>query len=206
MAKNLALFIDCDRLEAAFMTLIFDYLQNEGYNICVKRAYITKDNLDLWYSQLDRHYFRISIGNSQANNNMRLSVDVSKALYSGNYDSIAIASNYREFGVLASEVRTKGLEALCFYQFSKGNEAFLKRAYNIIYNLEPKNVSEQSSEMTSTGDMLDIFASALEGLDTQTLGEKIGDQTTSAKTTTRKPRATKSTKATSTKATTAKKK
>ncbi len=59
--------------------------------------------------------------------------------------------------------------------------------------------------MTSTGDMLDIFASALEGLDTQTLGEKIGDQTTSAKTTTRKPRMIKSTKATSTKATAKKK-
>lgn len=176
MAKNLALFIDCDRLEAAFMTLIFDYLQNEGYNICVKRAYITKDNLDMWYNQLDRHYFRIAIGNSQANNNMRISVDVSKALYSGNYHSIAIASNYREFGVLASEVRTKGLEALCFYQYSKGNETFLKRAYNIIYNLEPKHVVEQGNDITSTGDMLDILATTLEGLDTQTLGEKISSK------------------------------
>lgn len=194
MTKNLALFIDCDRLEAAFMTLIFDYLQNEGYNVCVKRAYITKDNLDTWYNQLDRHYFGISIGNSQANNNMRLSVDVSKALYSGNYDSIAIASNYREFGILASEIRAKGLEALCFYQFSKGNEAFLKRAYNIIYNLEPKNVSDQTSEIIPTDDMLDMFASALEGLDTQTLGEKIGNQTA-----TKKPRATKSTKTATTK-------
>lgn len=194
MAKNLALFVDCDRLEVAFMTLIFDYLKNEDYNICVKLAYITKDNLDTWYNQLDKHYFGISIGNNQANNNMRLSIDVSKALYSGNYDSIAIASNYREFCVLASEIRTKGLEALCFYQFSKGNEAFLKRAYNIIYNLEPKNIIEQNSEMTQTGDMLDMFASALEGLDTQTLIEKIGDQTTSTKTATKKHRVAKNTK------------
>ncbi len=194
MAKNLALFIDCDRLEAAFMTLIFDYLQNEGYNVCVKRAYITKDNLDVWYNQLDRHYFRIAIGNSQANNNMRLSVDVSKALYSNSYDSIAIASNYREFGVLASEVRTKGLEALCFYQYSKGNEAFLKRAYNIIYNLEPKHVVEQNSEIASTGDMFDILATTLEGLDTQTLSEKISSQATLPKTATKKPRTTKTTR------------
>lgn len=191
MEKNLALFIDCDRLEASFMTLIFDYLQNEGYNVCVKRAYITKDNLDTWYSQLDRHYFRINIGNTQANNNMRLSVDVAKALYSGGYDSIAIASNYREFGVLASEVRTQGVEALCFYQYSKGNEAFLKRAYNVIYNLEPKNPIEQHNDMASTGDMLDILASTLEGLDTQTLGEKISSET--------KTKATRQTKTSSAK-------
>lgn len=176
MAKNLALFIDCDRLEAAFMTLIFDYLQNEGYNICLKCAYITKDNIDMWYNQLDRYYFRVAIGNSQANNNMRLSVDVSRSLYSGNYHSIAIASNYREFGVLASEVRAKGLESLCFYQYSKGNEAFLKRAYNIIYNLEPKHVIEQNNDITSTGDMFDILATTLEGLDTQTLEEKISSK------------------------------
>lgn len=201
MAKNLALFIDCDRLEAAFMTLIFDYLHNEGYNVCVKRAYITKDNLEVWYNQLDRHYFRISIGNSQANNNMRLSVDVSKALYSGNYDSVAIASNYREFGVLASEVQSRGLEALCFYQYSKGNELFLKRAYNVIYNLEPKHLVEQNSDVSSTGDMLDILGSALDELDTQTLGEKISSEVLADSG--KKPRTSRTTK--STKKTSAKK-
>ncbi len=191
MAKKLALFVDCDRLEVAFMTVIFDYLQSEGYNVCIKRAYTTKDNLDSWYSRLEKDYFRILIGSSQANINMRLSVDVSKTLYSSKYDSIAIASNYREFGVLASEIRSRGMEALCFYQFSKGNEAFLKRAYSTIYNLEPKKVKEQVSEFSTTGDMLDDFASALEGLDTQTLTEKLSDESVkpaTKKTTTRKTR------------------
>ena len=49
MSKKLALFIDCDRLEAAFMTVIFDYLRNEDYDVCVKRAYVTKDNFDSEY-------------------------------------------------------------------------------------------------------------------------------------------------------------
>ncbi len=196
MAKNLALFVDCDRLEVAFMTVIFDYLRSKDYNICIKQAYVTKDNLDSWYNQLEKNYFKILLGGNQANINMRLSVDVSKSLYCGKYDSVAIASNYREFGVLASEIRSRGLEAICFYQYSKGSESFLKRSYNTIYNLEPNKVKEQSNDFLSTGDMLDEFASALEVLDTQTLTERLSDNFIESKpkaSTKRKTRAKSST-------------
>lgn len=173
MSKNLALFIDCDKLEVAFMSVIFDYLKNQGYNVCVKKAYINKDNLLTWYNQLERQYCRVVLGNSQANTNMNISVDVAKALYSGKYQAIAIASNYKEFGVLASSIRAQGLESICFYQYSKGNEAYLKRAYNVVYNLEPTHSKPTHVDMDNTNDMLEAFGAALEGLDTKLLGETL---------------------------------
>lgn len=173
MSKKLALFIDCDRLEAAFMTVIFDYLRNEDYDVCVKRAYVTKDNLNSWYNQLEKHYFKIILTNSLANSNLRLSADVMKILYTGDYDSIAIASNYKEFGILAGEIHAKGLCSLCFYQYSKGSEASLKRAYNTIYNLEPNQERSQTFDLNDADNMLDIFESALEGLDSKILEETL---------------------------------
>lgn len=200
MAKKVALFVDCDRLEIAFMTVIFDYLQNEGYKICVKKAYVTKDNLADWYNQLEKNYFKIVLGTNQANTNMKLGVDVAKSLYTSHYDCIAIASNYKEFGVLASEIRTKGIEALCFYQYSKGNESFLKRAYSITCNLEPNQEKKEQVidfKSSDTDDMLDVFESALEGLDSKlleaTLSEAEASKSTELKTEvkTQKRKATK---------------
>ncbi|RDU67596.1 hypothetical protein CQA53_00890 [Helicobacter didelphidarum] len=182
MAKDLALFIDCDRIDAAFMSVIFDYLQNHGYNICIKKAYVGKDNVDIWYNQLERQYCNVILGNTQANINMKISVDVAKALYQGRYHAIAIASNYKEFGVLASSIRMHGVEALCFYQASKGNEIFLKRAYNIIYDLEPtQSKTHVGSEIESAHDTLEAFESALEGLDMKLLEANLSNDTTTSK-------------------------
>ncbi|MWV62465.1 NYN domain-containing protein [Helicobacter saguini] len=196
MSKNLALFIDCDKLEVAFMSVIFDYLKNHGYNVCLKKAYINKDNLINWQPQLDRQYCKIVLGTSQANTNMNISADVANALYSGKYEAIAIASNYKEFGVLASSVREQGLESLCFYQYSKGNEAFLKRAYNVVYNLEP--TPAKSTQTASTGDAIEDFGALLENLDMGVLNdipEDVKPAKSPAKRAT-KPRTTKVVKST----------
>lgn len=199
MSKNLALFIDCDKLEVAFMSVIFDYLKNHGYNVCLKKAYINKDNLVNWQPQLDRQYCKIVLGTSQANTNMNISADVANALYSGKYEAIAIASNYKEFGVLASSIREQGLESLCFYQYSKGNEAFLKRAYNVVYNLEP-TPAKTTQNNASTGDAIEDFGALLENLDMGVLADipedsKVDTKAKSARRVT-KPRTSKAVKST----------
>ncbi|RDU73780.1 NYN domain-containing protein [Helicobacter aurati] len=175
--KNVALFIDCDRLEVAFMTVIFDYFHNNGYNVCVKRAYITKNTLDSWYNQLEKHCFRVVLGSNQSNSDMKLAIDVAKAIYAGKYDSVAIASNYREFIILASEIQSMGLESLCFYQYSKGNEPVLKRAYNTIYNLEPNKEREGFEVVEDSEDIFAALEMAIEGLDSNLLEQRLTNDT-----------------------------
>lgn len=52
------------------------------------------------------------LGSSQSNSDLKFALDIAKAINTGKYDSIAIASNYREFSVLASEIQSMGLESI----------------------------------------------------------------------------------------------
>ncbi|STQ86096.1 NYN domain-containing protein [Helicobacter muridarum] len=174
MKKNVALFIDCDRIEVAFMSVIFDYFRNKEYNVCVKRAYVTKDTLNFWYDRLEKQHFKVVLGSSQSNSDLKFALDIAKAINTGKYDSIAIASNYREFSVLAGEIQSMGLESICFYQYSKGNEALLKRAYHTVYNLEP-NREEDGELVEDFDDVLAALESAIEGLDSSVLGKRLSD-------------------------------
>jgi uncharacterized protein (TIGR00288 family) len=142
MDKKIALFFDAENISAKFVEEIFNNLANVG-EIIIKKAYHNWSNPQSqgWIEKLQEFAIEpIQVFPNISGKNaidIKLTVDVTNIAHSSNIDTIVLVSSDSDFTVLATDIKSKGIETIGFGE-EKTHNSF-RKAFSIFYELSKKN-------------------------------------------------------------------
>lgn len=141
MDNKIALFFDAENISAKFVDEIFNELAKVG-EVIIKKAYHnwSNPNTHTWSDKL--HEFAIEpiqvFPNIAKKNSVdiKLTVDVTNITHTNNIDVIVLVSSDSDFTVLATDIKSKGIEVLGFGE--EKTPVSFRKAFSSFYQLPKK--------------------------------------------------------------------
>ncbi len=141
MEKKIGLFFDAENISAKFVDEIFDELAKVG-EVILKKAYHnwSHSQSQSWQEKLQEFAIDpIQIFPNLSGKNavdIKLTVDVINLTYTSKIDTIVLVSSDSDFTVLATDIKSKGIEVLGFGEV-KTPDSF-RKAFSSFYELSRK--------------------------------------------------------------------
>lgn len=144
MDKKIGLFFDAENISAKFVDEIFNELAKVG-EVIMKKAYHnwSHSQSQTWSEKIKEFAIEpIQIFPNLAGKNavdIKLTVDVMNITHKSNIDTIVLVSSDSDFTVLATDIKSKGIEAIGFGE-AKTPDCF-RKAFSSFYELPQKKKS-----------------------------------------------------------------
>lgn len=144
MEKKIGLFFDAENISAKFVDEIFNELAKVG-EVILKRAYHnwSHPKTQSWQEKLQEFAIDpIQIFPNLSGKNavdIKLTVDAINLTYTNSIDTIVLVSSDSDFTVLATDIKSKGIEVIGFGEV-KTPDSF-RKAFSSFYELPKKKKS-----------------------------------------------------------------
>ncbi len=141
MENKIGLFFDAENISAKFVDEIFDELAKVG-KVIIRKAYHNWScpRSQSWSTKLQEFAIEpIQVFSNISGKNsvdIKLTVDVTNLTHTNHVDIIVLASSDSDFTVLATDIKSKGIEVIGFGEDK--TPACLRKAFSSFYELPKK--------------------------------------------------------------------
>lgn len=130
-SPKLALLIDADNLSGSDVEAVFDYLEREGYQLPVRRAYGGYEKLSGMKEVLRQRAVKAFVNQGKGTTDVLLTVDAMDLLHGLQLPpTVAVVSSDADFAPLALRLRESELRVLCFANHLNATPNALAIAYD----------------------------------------------------------------------------
>ena len=141
MENKIGLFFDAENISAKFVDEIFNELAKLG-EVIIKKAYHnwSCSQSQSWNSKLQEFAIEpIQVFSNISGKNsvdIKLTVDVTNLTHTNYVDVIVLVSSDSDFTVLASDIKSKGIEVIGFGEYK--TPRYFRKAFSTFYELPKK--------------------------------------------------------------------